>query len=132
MNVATSKLSGSAAAALIARIKAKKPKSATEISNRMDENQRPQPKTHVSGKASAARISISEVVCNKFGNEGEKASVGRYEEYLRQRIAQAKIKVTVRPTKASAGHATREALVEAKEPFKLSKFKKVPSRLNIH
>jgi len=87
--------------------------------------------THlVSGKASAPPIRISEVIENKFGNEGQKAAIGRYEEYLSRRIENSKIKMTVKPTKASRGHNTTSVCAtETKEPFKLSKFKNIPARV---
>lgn len=81
-----------------------------------------------SGKASPSPIPISDVIENKFGNEGELASANRYHQYLSKRIAQSKIKVTIKPTKASSGHHVHLKTELDREPFKLSKFKNIPSR----
>jgi hypothetical protein len=77
------------------------------------------------------RASFMDIIQNKFGNEGEDASLARYKNYYDQKQAASLVKTTIKQTKASRG---RSSVVEAasssipSSPFKLTKFKNVPSR----
>ena len=79
-----------------------------------------------------------ELIQNKYGKQGEEKTLQRYQTYSAEQLSQSKIQMKVRKTKSSEGHAMKikEARKKAsfleKELFKLTKFKKVPSRINLH
>lgn len=89
--------------------------------------------SHAFGLPTRPSTSLMDLIQNKFGKEGEAESLKQYERYHSEQLSQNKTHMTVRKTKSSEGHAKKgkaSSLVE-KELFKLSKFKNVPSRLNI-
>lgn len=81
------------------------------------------------GKPSRTSTPIADLVKNKFGNEGEFKTVERYKEYHARDIEESQHHTEIRHTKSSAGHVVRTATTPPKELFKLSKFKRVESRV---
>jgi hypothetical protein len=86
----------------------------------------------VYGKATHCGTAMRDLMTNKFGNDGEHETTERYREYHRQRLAENRCHTTVKQTKSSSNRsASVQALTnqDCKEPFKLSKFKKIESRI---
>ena len=85
------------------------------------------------GHPSHKSTPLVEIIQNKFGNIGETETANRYHHYFSNRMNQGKTHTTVRETKASAGHAARSKTecVAEKEPFKLTKFKRVESKIKL-
>jgi hypothetical protein len=124
------------------------------IANRVKEKQAKRIKEKTTCKSSEAALSLPnagqtfglatrpstplrEVIQNKFGQEGEAESFKRYKAYHAQQVSQGKMRITVKPTRSSQGHALSSKALEneggvKKELFKLSRFKRIPSRLNLH
>ncbi len=80
------------------------------------------------------RAKFMDIIQNKFGNQGEEASLTRYKQYHDRKLAESRIKTTIKQTKASLGRSsTVESAITAStlppQPvFKLTKFKKIASR----
>ena len=90
------------------------------------------PADHVHGLASHPGVPMKYLIQNRFGNDAEAETTQRYEQYFEQRKEQGYSHTVVRETRASIGRA--ESLrslreVPVKAPFKLSKFKRVCSKI---
>jgi hypothetical protein len=76
-------------------------------------------------------VSMKDLVQNKFGNEGERATSRKYSHYIEQRRKQGQEHMIVKETRCSIRraeslNANRTRIV--KEPFKLTRFKNVIAR----
>jgi Domain of unknown function (DUF4483) len=87
------------------------------------------------GKPNRPCTPISEIVKNQFGNIGELEAMKRAEMVKKEKQ---KSKLLLgKPTKASDAHSVRKRkpleaeTVEKKEPFKLTRFKNIPSKIKI-
>jgi hypothetical protein len=92
------------------------------------------PEIRVFGKPTRPSTPIADVVKNKFGLIGEKEHLLRVKEVVEnKKVARGQLRVEVKPTKASEAHAKRVVVssepAPVKEPFKMSKFKKIKAKV---
>lgn len=93
------------------------------------------PKDQVYGLPSVKDVAIKDLVQNKFGNDGETETTETYKKYFEMRMQEGKAHTTVKQTRASLGRSETLRILqskEIKEPFKMSKFKKVESKIKLH
>ena len=77
-------------------------------------------------------VSIKDLVQNKFGNDGERETTEKYTDYFEKRMEAGKTHTIVKETRASIARADSLKSLQSrtiKEPFKMSKFKKVESKV---
>lgn len=94
--------------------------------------------SHSFGLPTRPSTPLMELIQNKYGKQGEEKTLQRYQTYSAEQLSQSKIQMRVRKTKSSEGHAMKikearkKESISEKELFKLTKFKKVPSRIHLH
>lgn len=88
--------------------------------------------TEAFGKSTRPGTPVRDLINNKFGNEGERETALRYDQYYSERVQGCQAHTTIKNTRASLGRSERvkaQSVQPEREPFKLSKFKKTKSRI---
>jgi hypothetical protein len=88
----------------------------------------------VYGMPTLIDVSIKDLVQNKFGNNGERETMEKYEIYRDKRMQEGKAHTTVKETRTSLRRAESLRVLqikEPKEPFKMSKFKRIQSIIKL-